>query len=271
MTAIPGDSSGWVKDAAPCIEEIRIPALAKRAVQKALDGRSPRDLEPGRYTVILEPAAVADLLGFMTYDFGALSVHLKQSFITEKIGTRMFGENITIQDNVGHSLQMGLPFDGDGIPRERVKLVEGGVIRNLVYSATTARKMGRRPTGHGLFFEPDEMPMNIVMEGGRHSLAEMIASTPRGLLVTRFWYIREVDPTQKILTGMTRDGTFFVENGRVSHAVKNLRFNQGLVEMLCRATMMGRPVRASGEEHYGCIVVPPMKVDSFQFTGKTVF
>ncbi len=271
MTVMARDSSGWAKANASRIEELAFEDIAEKAVQKALLGQNPKDLEPGVYTVILEPAAVADLLGFMVYDFGALSVHHKQSFLTDKVGTRLFGENINISDDIAHPLQMGLPFDGDGLPRQRVVLVDQGVVKNLVYSLATARRLGNKPTGHGLLFEPGEIPVNTVVEGGGATLDQMIASTSRGLLVTRFWYIREVDPARKILTGMTRDGTFYIQDGQVSHGVKNLRFNQSLVDMLRRVVMMGRPVRASGEEHYGCLVVPPMKVERFNFTGKTVF
>jgi predicted Zn-dependent protease len=271
ITVLAQDSSGWAKGTAPAVDELSFEEMAERAIQKALLGQGPKDLEPGTYTVILEPAAVADLLSFMAYDFGGLSVHLKKSFLTGKVGTRLFGENVSITDDIAHPLQMGLPFDGDGLPRQRVVLVDHGVVKNLVYSLTTAKKVRQEATGHGLFFESGEVPMNIVMSGGKATLEEMIASTERGLLVTRFWYIREVDPTQKILTGMTRDGTFYIHGGRIQHGVKNLRFNQGLLEMLQKVEMMGRPVRASGEEHYGCMVMPLIKVSEFNFTGRTVF
>jgi predicted Zn-dependent protease len=272
ITVLAQDSSGWAKGSAPAVDKLSFEEMAEKAIQKAVLGQGPKDLEPGAYTVILEPAAVADIVSFMAYDFGGLSVHFKKSFLTGKIGTRLFGKNVSITDDIAHPLQMGLPFDGDGLPRKRVVLVDRGVVKNLVYSLTTAEKVGQEATGHGLFFEPGEVPMNMVMEGGgTTTLNEMIASTERGLLVTRFWYIREVDPTQKILTGMTRDGTFYIHKGRIQHGVKNLRFNQGLVEMLRNVEVMGRPVRASGEEHYGCMVMPPMKVREFNFTGKTVF
>jgi len=271
ITVLAQDSSGWAKGSAPAVDELSFEEMAERGIQKAILGQGPKDLEPGAYTVILEPAAVADLLSFMAYDFGGLSVYLKRSFLTGKVSTRLFGENVSITDDAAHPVQMGLPFDGDGLPRKRVVLVDRGVIKNLVYSLTTAKKVGLEATGHGLFLEPGDIPMNMVMEGGKATLDEMVASTERGLLVTRFWYIREVNPTQKILTGMTRDGTFYIHNGRIQHGVKNLRFNQGLVEMLQNVEMMGKAVRASGEEHYGCMVMPPMKIREFSFTGKTVF
>ncbi|PYV19046.1 MAG: hypothetical protein DMG21_02965 [Acidobacteria bacterium] len=151
--------------------------------------------------------------------------------MTGRVGQKVFGDNIDVRDDVFHPLQSGAAFDGEGVPRQRVSLVEKGAVKNLVYARATARKMGTEPTGHGfpLPNEYGEAPMNIVMEGNKSSVEEMIASTERGLLVTRLWYIREVDPYRKLLTGMTRDGTFFIEGGKVRHGVRNLRFNQSVI------------------------------------------
>jgi predicted Zn-dependent protease len=150
--------------------------------------------------------------------------------------------------------------------------VEKGVAKNLVYSRASARKMGAEPTGHGfpLPNEFGEAPMNIVMEGNKSSVEEMVASTERGLLLTRLWYIREVDPYKKILTGMTRDGTFLVEEGKVRHGVRNLRFNQSVIEMLAQVEMLGTAERTSGEESFD-MVVPPLKVRDFNFSSVTKF
>ena len=169
-----------------------------------------------------------------------------------------------------HPLQAGAPFDGEGIPRQRVSLVEQGVASNLVYARATARKMKKAPTGHGFQLpnEYGEAPMNIVMDGGRKTVDDMVKSTERGLLVTRLWYIREVDPYQKIVTGMTRDGTFWIEGGEVKHAVKNLRFNQSLFDMLNQVEAMSAPQRTAGEESFE-MVVPAMKVNEFNFSSST--
>jgi predicted Zn-dependent protease len=150
--------------------------------------------------------------------------------------------------------------------------VEKGVVKNLVYSRQTGQKMGAQPTGHGfpLPNEYGEAPMNIVMEGGKSSAEDMIRSTERGLLVTRLWYIREVDPYQKILTGMTRDGTFWIEDGEIRYGVKNLRFNQSIIEMLGRIEMMGPHQRTAGEESFE-MVVPAMKVRDFNFSSATKY
>ena len=151
-------------------------------------------------------------------------------------------------------------------------LVERGVPVNLVYSRASAKKAKANPTGHGFSLpsEDGEAPVNLVFAGGNASTEEMIRSTERGLLITRLWYIREVDPYQKILTGMTRDGTFLVENGRVTGAVRNFRFNQSIIEMLSNVEMLGPAVRASGEESFD-MVVPAMKVRDFHFSEVTKF
>jgi predicted Zn-dependent protease len=185
---------------------------------------------------------------------------------------------------VAHPLQSGVPFDGEGVRRHKLQLVENGVINRLVYARATAEKMKRSeykdkvgpvaPTGHG-FPLPNEMgeaPMNIVFGETPQpsSIEQMISSTERGVLVTRLWYIREVDPYEKILTGMTRDGTFYVEDGKIRYGVRNFRFNQSLIQMLSNVETMGAPVRASGEESFD-MVVPAMKVRDFNFTEVTKF
>ena len=270
ITMLKDGSSGWAKKTAPSCLELEPEVLADQAVRKALESHGPQDIEPGRYTVILEPAAVLDLMGFLFFDFGGLSVHERRSCLTGRVGEKLFGENINVRDDVFHPLQAGAPFDGEGIPRQRVNLVEKGTVSNLVYARTTARKMKKQPTGHGFSLpnEYGEAPMNIVMDGGKKSIDDMVRSTPRGLLVTRLWYIREVDPYQKILTGMTRDGTFWIEDGEVKHGVKNLRFNHSLFDMLKQVEIMGPPQRTAGEESFE-MVVPAMKVNEFNFSSST--
>jgi predicted Zn-dependent protease len=227
---------------------------------------------------------VLDIVGFMFFDFGGLSILDQRSFLNNRVGTKLFGENINIWDDVAHPLQSGAPFDGEGVRRQRLQLVENGVVKRLVYARATAEKMKHsehkdkvgpiEPTGHGfpLPNEIGEAPMNIVFGASPKpsSVDQMIASTANGVLVTRLWYIREVDPYEKILTGMTRDGTFHVENGKVRHGVRNFRFNQSLIQMLSNVEALGTPVRASGEESFD-MVVPAMKVRDFNFTEVTKF
>jgi predicted Zn-dependent protease len=285
ITMLGDDSSGWQKLNSPDARNLDPVELAETAARKARDSAHPREIEPGKYTVILEPSAVLDIVGFMFYDFGGLSVLDQRSFLNDRVGKQLFGENITIHDDVRHPLQAGAAFDGEGVNRQRVTLVEKGLIKSLVYARGTAERMKRsefakrvgeiRPTGHG-FPLPNEMgeaPVNIVFESSaaeRKSLKQMIEATERGIYVTRLWYIREVEPYEKVLTGMTRDGTFLIENGRITRGLRNFRFNQSLVEMLSKVEAMSEPVRACGEESFD-MVVPAMKVRDFNFTEVTRF
>ena len=284
ITMLADDSSGWQKANFPDVRNLDHLQLAEIAAQKARKSRAPQELPPGKYTVILEPAAVLDIVGFMFWDFGGLALIDQRSFLNNRIGTRLFGENITIIDDACHPLQAGAPFDGEGVRRKKVTLVENGVIRNVVYARGTVEKMRRSElaarvgtvevTGHGFALpnEAGEAPINVVFitSGGEQTTEQMIAGTDRGILITRLWYIREVDHYEKILTGMTRDGTFFIEDGKVKHGIRNFRFNQSLIEMLNSVEAMGQAVRASGEESFD-MVVPAMKVRDFNFTEVTKF
>jgi predicted Zn-dependent protease len=284
ITMLAPDSSGWQKSNSPNVANLDAQVLAEIAAKKAVESATPREIAAGKYTVILEPAAVLDMTGFMFFDFGGLAILDQRSFLNNRIGKNLFGENISIWDDVAHPLQSGSSFDGEGLRRQKVQLVEKGVVKRLVYARATAEKMRKseyadkvgpiEPTGHG-FPIPNEMgegPMNIVFEPPRDpkTVDQMISSTERGILVTRLWYIREVDPYEKILTGMTRDGTFLVEHGKLVCGVRNFRFNQSLVEMLSNVEQMSTPVRASGEESFD-MVVPAMKVRDFNFTEVTRF
>jgi len=272
ITIMEQDSSGWAKASAPDRGQIDPEQLAQRASEKAAASRHPKEVEPGRWTVILEPAAVLDLVGFLFYDFAGTAVLDQRSCFTNRIGKQVMGENVSIHDDVTHKLQSGPPFDGEGMPRQTVLLVERGSPRHLVYARSTAKKMKTRPTGHGLPLpnQDGEAPFNLVFAGGNTSLETMLATTDRGILLTRLWYIREVDPYEKILTGMTRDGTFLVENGKISSGIRNLRFNQNILEMLSNVGQMSPAVRAAGEESFD-MVVPAMKVRDFHFTEVTKF
>jgi predicted Zn-dependent protease len=272
VTILESDSSGWAKANDADVAAIDPTALAAHASEKAVASRAPRELEPGHYTVVLEPAAVLDLVGHLFYDCAATAVLDQRSCLNERLGKQVMGQNITLWDDAYHPLQLGAPFDGEGLPREKVLLVERGVPRNLVYARATAKKMNAKPTGHGIPLpnEWGEAPVNLVFEGGNSSLEEMIASTDRGILVTRLWYIREVDPYEKVLTGMTRDGTFLIEGGRVGAGIRNFRFNQGILEMLSNVELLGPAIRSSGEEAFE-MVVPAMKVRGFHFTEVTKF
>jgi predicted Zn-dependent protease len=290
ITMLAPDSSGWQKLNSPDVRNLDPARLAETAAQKAVESAHPREIAPGKYTVILEPAAVLDIVGFMFWDYSGVAILDQRSFLNDRIGTKLFGENISICDDVQHPLQAGSPFDGEGMRRQRVALVENGVVKGLVYARATAQKMKSseyaskvgliEATGHGfpLPNEVGEMPLNIVFRAPENhrsledqpSVEKMVASTERAVLVTRLWYIREVDPYEKIVTGMTRDGTFLVENGKVQCGLRNFRFNQSLIAMLSNVEAMSVPVRACGEESFD-MVVPAMKVKEFNFTETTKF
>jgi PmbA protein len=272
VTMLEDTSSGWAKANSFDDREIDPEALATTARQKAADSRNPRAIDAGHYTAILSPSAVLDLVGFLFYDFAGTSVLDKRSCLVGRMGKKLFGENITIWDDVYHPLQLGEPFDAEGVPRQKVLLVDRGVPKNLVYGRSTAKKMKTKPTGHGFALpnEYGEAPMNLVFEGGKQSVDDMVRSTERGVLVTRLWYIREVDPYEKILTGMTRDGTFLIENGKIAGGLRNFRFNQSILAMLANVEAMGPAVRAAGEESFE-MVVPAMKVRDFHFSEVTKF
>ena len=284
ITMIGTNSSGWQKANSPDAADFDAATLSEIAAEKAHLSADPKEIPPGKYTVILEPAAVLDLVGFMFWDFSGLALLDQRSFLNNRVGTQLFGEDINISDDAYHPLQSGLPFDGEGMRRRKVTLVENGVPKNVVYSRASAELMTKSElatrvgrievTGHG-FAVPNEMgesPMNVVFAPPKQpkTVNEMINNTERGILVTRLWYIREVEPYEKILTGMTRDGTFLVENGKVRHGIRNFRFNQGIIHLLSNVEAMSVPVRASGEESLD-MVVPAMKVRDFNFTEVTRF
>ena len=284
ITMLAPDSSGWQKANSPDVSNLDPLRMAETAAQKAIDSAHPAEIPAGKYTVILEPSAVLDIVGFMFWDYSGMAILDQRSFLTTRIGSQVFGENITISDDVTHPLQSGSAFDGEGMARQQVPLVENGVVKRVVYARATAERMKRSEykdkvgpiaaTGHGFALpnEMGEMPANIVFAAPQNpaSVAQMIASTERGILVTRLWYIREVDPYEKIVTGMTRDGTFLVENGKVKGGVRNFRFNQSLIQMLSNVESMSLPIRSSGEESMD-MVVPAMKVRDFNFTEVTKF
>ena len=284
ITMLAADSSGWQKASSPDVTILDPLRQAEVAARKAVDSARPREIPSGKYTVILEPAAVLDIVGFMFWDYSGMAILDQRSFLTGRIGTQLFGENITIWDDVAHPLQAGVPFDGEGLHRQVLPLVEKGIVKRVVYARATAERMKRsahkdsvgpiEATGHGFSLpnEMGEMPVNIVFApvNDPQTVEQMIASTEHGVLVTRLWYIREVEPFEKMLTGMTRDGTFHIENGQLKGGVRNFRFNESLIHMLSNVEAMSVPARASGEESFD-MVVPAMKVKDFNFTEVTKF
>jgi len=243
-------------------------AVADEAVNKALRGRNPVDLEPGEYEVILEEYAVADMLGFIAYlGFSAQAVQERRSFMTDKLGQRVMSESISIWDDAFDQSGIIRPFDFEGVPKQRVNLIEGGIAAGVVYDSYTAGKEGKQSTGHALpagnTLGP--MPMNMFMQPGEATKDEMLAKIKRGIWVTRFWYTRPMHPLTVLVTGMTRDGTFLIENGEIVRPVKNLRFTQSYVEALSNVVNISSNTKLTGDIFHSR--VPALHLGKFKFSG----
>ena len=267
MTA--GDSTGFAERYAPDVSVLDGDALGARAAQKALASADPVSVEPGEWTVILEPPALGEIAHFLGSHFSAQSYNEGSSFLSGRLGERVMGANVTIRDDYTNSLHPDAPFDYEGTPRERIALIENGVARTVLTDTTWARKLKRANTGHGLPAPNADgpYPLDIVIDPGSASLDELIAGTKRGLLVTRFWYVRIVDQRKTILTGMTRDGTFLIEDGKITRGVRNLRFNQSLVEALGACTFASDAQRTGGYSY--AMIAPAVKFDRFNFASTT--
>jgi predicted Zn-dependent protease len=261
-----GTGSGWAGTGAHDWSRVNPAELAERAIRKAELSRNPKAVEPGRWTVVLEPTAVGNMVGLMMGSLSARQADEGRSFFSKqgggnRIGEKFLDERVTIYSDPAEQDLYTAPFNGEGLPNRRMLWVENGVLKNLIYDRFWASKNNLNPTG---------FPSGYYMQGGNSSVDEMVASTERGLLVTRFWYIRAVDPRTIVYTGLTRDGTFLIENGRITGAVKNLRWNESPIFMLNNVEMMGRPTRVSPSESGdigSSVVVPALKVRDFTFTS----
>ena len=258
-----GTGSGWAGAESPDWKQLDVNAISARAIEKARLSRNPVAIEPGRYTVILEPQAVGDLVQLIGFYADARSSDEGRSPFTKpgggnKIGEKIVDPRISITADPFDPMIRSQPWDGDGLPLGKQVFVDKGVLKELYYSRFWAKKQGKQPTG---------APTSFIMSGGTTSLDDMIKSTTRGILVTRLWYLREVDPRTILYTGLTRDGTFLIENGKISKAVKNFRFNDSPLFMLNNLEAIGPAVRLAGTEAGGAVVVPPIKVKDFNFTS----
>jgi len=274
VTVMAKDSSGWADATDPDIHAVHPEQLTAVALEKALAGRDPKSLPPGEYDVILEPAAVAELLLFMAWEgFGALPYLEGRSFVSGKLGRKVLGENITITDDVYHPKTLGLNFDYEGMPRRTVVLVDRGMAKAVVHDRKTAKEAGTESTGHALP-QPNTngpMPLNLTLAAGNSSLDEMVAGTDRGLLITHFHYTNILDPIPLMITGMTRDGVFLVEKGKVKRPVKNFRFTESVVKAFNRVEALGRETAYAHAFWGGGIVCPAAKIRGFHFSSATRF
>ena len=251
-----GTGSGWVTRDYNDVKKFNPEEAAKVAIDKAVMSREARAIEPGKYTVILEPAASVDLLRNMSGAFNARTADEGRSFMSKDDGTKMgekiVDERVNIWSDPLHPDVPTSTWNGEGMPLKKMKWIENGVVKNLAYSRYWAEQMG---------VDPVPYPSNFIMEGGDASREELIKSTKRGILVTRLWYIRSVDPQTLLYTGLTRDGTFYIENGEIRYPVKNFRFNESPIIMLNNLETLGEQVRINGN------LIPYMKVRDFTFTS----
>lgn len=256
-----GTGSGWAGGGHMDAGKMDGLLISKRAVEKAVASMNPQPLEPGKYTVILEPEAVANLLQSFVFRLDARNADEGRSFFSDpgggnKIGQRLFPEFVNIVSDPTNPDAPGFPWSEDGLPSSKTVWVENGVLKNLRYSRFWAGQKGKQPL---------PFPSNTLMQGGTATVDELIASTQRGILVTRFWYIRDVDPKTMLLTGLTRDGSFLVENGKIIHPVKNFRFNESPVTMLKNIETMGKPERM--QRGGSADLIPALKVREFTFSS----
>ena len=258
-----GTGSGWAGADHPDWKQIDFKAVSDRAIAKARRSRNPVAVEPGRYTVILEPQAVADLVQLLAFALDARSADEGRSAFSKqgggtRIGEKIVDSKVTLYSDPADAQLLGQPWNGEGLPLQREVWIENGTLKQLAYSRFWAQKKNARPNG-GLGA--------VKMAGGDATAEQMIASTERGILVTRLWYLRQVDPRTELYTGLTRDGTSLIEQGKVTKAVKNLRFNESPLFMLNNLEMVGRPERVAGTEAGGNVVFPTLKVRDFNFTS----
>jgi predicted Zn-dependent protease len=266
-----GTSSGYFLRNHFDVAKLDTARVANEAIRKALDARNPRVLEPGVYPAILEPQAVADLLGFVAFQFDARSAEEGRSPFSApggktKLGEKLFDERLNVYSDPWHPELPGSPAAQGGLPAQKIYLVRNGVLENLIYSRFWARQKGKEPTPG---------PVNSIVESSQPpvSLEDMIKSMDRGILLGRFWYIRGVDQRTVLQTGLTRDGIWYIEKGKIQYPVKNFRFNQSVIQLLAPGNidMIGKPERVGSSEGQGgsASLLPALKVKAFNFSSQS--
>ena len=258
-----GTGSGWAAADHPDFAQLNATRVAERATEKARASKSPVAIEPGRYTVILEPQAVGDLVQLISGYVDARSSDEGRSPFAKqgggnKIGEKMVDSRVTLLSDPADPQLLGAPYDGEGVPLGRQVWIENGVLKQLYYSRFWGQKQGKPFTA---------APSTFKMMGGTESIDDLIKGTTRGVLVTRLWYLREVDPRTILYTGLTRDGTFLVENGKITKSLRNFRFNESPLFMLNNLEALGRAERLAGTEQGGDVVMPAIRVKDFNFTS----
>ncbi|MBX7126403.1 MAG: TldD/PmbA family protein [Cyclobacteriaceae bacterium] len=261
-----GTGSGWVIRDYNDVSKLDTAEASNIAIEKALQSRNAKGIEPGKYTVILEPAAVGDLVGLMLFSMNARQADEGRSFLAKKgggtkLGEKIVDERINIYTDPSHPEVPALGWAGNGLPRKKLDLIRNGVVSNMIYDRYWASQKNVAPV---------PFPGNAIIDGGTASIEDMIKDTKKGILVTRFWYIRSVDPQTLLYTGLTRDGTFYIENGKVRYPIKNFRFNESPVIMLNNLETLGKQTRVAGgggPGGGGSLYLPAMKIRDFTFSS----
>lgn len=255
------DGTGWAEDGHRDVSQVNFRGLARHACDRALAAANPKEVDAGDWTVILEPPALTGLLSYMLWFWNARDTYAGRTFLSGKVGERLVGENITLRSEPEDPALLAAPFDWRGIPVRPQTWIDRGRIVDFYHDRWTAKEHGRQPT---------PWPAGLVLEGGRSTREELISETERGLLISRFWYIRSVDPMQLLLTGMTRNGTFLIEDGRITGAVRNLRFNESTLGALSRVEAM-TPAVPAGQAESQRMRVPTTRIRDFHFDSVTRF
>ncbi|PJA27371.1 MAG: TldD/PmbA family protein [candidate division Zixibacteria bacterium CG_4_9_14_3_um_filter_46_8] len=277
VTIMGDNSSGYAEGLSRDVRKIKFDRIAETATQKCLDSANPIEITPGKYNVILEPKAVAEIIEWMNYTgFGAKRLEEGTSFLSNRAGKKVMGENISIYDDGLDPDGLPMPFDFEGVPKRKVVFVKKGLAGNAVYDTINANRAGVKSTGHAL--TPDSsgetFSLNTFVAGAKNSLSSMISKTEKGILVTRFHYVNGMLDTRKaLMTGMTRDGTFLIKKGKIVSGIKNLRFTESMLRAFSQVKMISRDRQAINTwwSDVGCIVAPTMLITGFNFSGKTEF
>ncbi len=281
VVAMTESSSGYTAESAWQVERIDVPDEGRKAVEKALRTLNPRPIPLGDYPVVLEPHATADIVTFLGRTAGAMAVHEGRSWMSGRQGEKLMDESVTIRDDPRDPLLWPLAFDFEGVPRRPVTIVGAGRVGDPVYDREWAEKTGHESTGHAIPsfnpFSPGQavggfgpMPLHLEMDPGESTLEDMVQNIDRGLYVTRFHYTRQVHPREVVVTGLTRDGTFWIENGEIAYPVQNLRFTQSYVEALNNVRAIGR-TQLTTRGWVELRRTPALSLGSFRFTGTTQF
>ena len=271
------NSSGYAEGLSRDVRDLKFKELAETASRKCIDSADPIEVPPGKYNVILEPKAIAEIMEWMNYTgFGAKSHEEGTSFLCGRSGRKIMGENISLYDDGLDPSGIPFPFDCEGVPKKKVYFVKRGIGGSPVHNTISAGRAGIKSTGHALL--PDDadgaFSLNTFVAGGRNTRKSIIANTEKGILVTRFHYVNGLLDTNKaLMTGMTRDGTFLVKNGKIKSGIKNLRFTESMLKAFSRVKMISKERQAINAwwSDIGCIIAPTMLISGFNFSGKTEF